>query len=392
MKPSIYKYRNSNHEIIIAIDTRGDFIMENNQYENNGKEQGAKESLTSNHNLDNKFEAYYREVEQLPPAKEKKKATRGFISYLSAFLAGALMIGGLTFTADRLNLFTGNNNTVPYYTYTGNTSHNNAGLVTASSQLTSESSISDVYAASSPAVVKVENYSEPQTSSMDNAQMWQFFGGMPGGQGQRGQASPGQKDGSSQSRSEDGSYLEKDLELSGLGTGFIVDASGYIVTNEHVVSGAKQIKVSIEGYDDPIVATVVNSSSELDIAVLKVETPDGKALPALPIADSDEIKVGEWVLAIGNPYDYDYTLTMGVLSATERPITIQNEEGEAQVYDHMLQTDASINPGNSGGPLLNVAGQVIGMNTAVSSEAQGIGFAIPSNIIVDYLNKTISAS
>lgn len=338
-----------------------------------------------------KFEAYYRELEKLPPIKEKKK--RSFMPFMSAFLAGAIVIGGLSFVADRLNLFTGGGTSQVGSSYVG------AGLTTVS-QSTAVLSPSDVYTSASPAVVKIENYTEPQMSSMfDDPGMWQFFGMGPqagGGQSRGGQyyeQGYGYGDGGADSGSEAEQPQSDDanLQLSGTGTGFIIDKSGYIVTNEHVVSGAKKIKVSVEGLDEQLTATVVSSSAELDIALLKVEVPSGAELTALSFADSDQLVIGDWVMAIGNPYGYDYTLTLGVVSAKERPITIQNESGQEQVYEHMLQTDASINPGNSGGPLLNEAGQVIGMNTAVSAEAQGIGFAIPSNIIVQYLNSVTSA-
>src|SRR5690606_38342844 len=122
-------------------------------------------------------------------------------------------------------------------------------------------------------------------------------------------------------------------------------------------------------------AQVLGTSYELDLAVLRVVNPKGSSFSALKLGDSDESKIGDWVLAIGNPYGFDHTLTTGVLSAKERPITIQDEQGE-HVYELLLQTDASINPGNSGGPLLNDKGELIGINTAVNAEAQGIGFAI----------------
>lgn len=342
-----------------------------------------------------KFEAYYRQLDQLPPLPEKRKKTnRSFLSYMSAFLAGAIMIGGLSFVSDRLNLFTngteGGNGTVSYH-------YNGAGLTTAS-QKTAALSPSDVYAEASPAVVKIETYTVPQVSNMfDDPNMWQFFGGMPqqNYNQSRGGQSDGQANGMDQGQSRDGqqgSSNDQNLQVSGLGTGFIVDEAGYIVTNAHVVAGAEKVEVSITGYDEPMEATVVSSNTEQDIAILKVTTPNGETLPALTLADSDQLVVGDWVMAIGNPYGYDYTLTMGILSSKERPITVQDENGEAQVIEHMLQTDASINPGNSGGPLLNEAGEVIGMNTAVSSEAQGIGFAIPSNIIVDYIQSVATAT
>ena len=346
--------------------------------------------------MDNdQFEAYYKEVAQLPPLKETKKARKrdnkkkdrknGIAVYLSAFLAGALMIGGLACTADRMNLFTGEaSNRTAYYSNTESTSFVEAGIVTASQSKTA-SSTSDVYAATSPSVVKIETYTESQATSMFNdPRMWQYFGEMPRGQNQQDQSTPNQRG----DHSETDSQMDDaaNLQLSGSGTGFVVDASGYIVTNAHVVADAKQVKVSINGYDEAMTATVIGSSSELDIALLKVDVPNGARLPALTLANSDELAIGQWVLAIGNPLGYDSTLTMGIISATERPITIENSEGMPQVFEHMLQTDASINPGNSGGPLLNEAGQVIGMNTAVNSEAQGMGFAIPANIIAEYLN------
>lgn len=346
-----------------------------------------------------KFEAYYRELEKLPPLKETKK--RSFMPFMSAFLAGAIVIGGLSFAADRLNLFTGGG-TSQVGSNSSGSSYVGAGLTTVS-QSTAALSPSDVYTSASPAVVKIENYTEPQMSNMfDDPGMWQFLGMSPqagGGQGRGGQyyeqgyGYDGYGDGGADSGAEAEQPQSDDanLQLSGTGTGFIIDESGYIVTNEHVVSGAKKIKVSVEGLDEPLTAAVVSSSAELDIALLKVEVPAGAELTALSFADSDQLVIGDWVMAIGNPYGYDYTLTLGVVSAKERPITIQNESGQEQVYEHMLQTDASINPGNSGGPLLNEAGQVIGMNTAVSAEAQGIGFAIPSNIIVQYLNSVTSA-
>lgn len=373
---------NFNHNHVNANDN------EHNTDSSNTKSMQQRVQATG----EEKFETYYRELEKLPPIQEKKK--KSLMPVMSAFLAGALMIGGLSFTADRLNLFTGGSNQV---SYSLSSNYAGAGLTTVSHS-TEQLSASEVYAASSSAVVKIENYTEPQMSSMfDDPSMWQFFGGTPqmrGGQydsrtyGYE-DSSKGGTDSGQQQDQQDTS--DENLQLSGSGTGFIIDESGYIVTNEHVVSGAKKIEVSLNGYDEPLTATVVSSSAELDIALLKVETPDGEKLPALSFADSDQLVIGDWVMAIGNPYGYDYTLTLGVISAKERPITIQNESGQAQLYEHMLQTDASINPGNSGGPLLNEAGEVIGMNTAVSAEAQGIGFAIPSNVIVQYIESITSA-
>ena len=159
-----------------------------------------------------------------------------------------------------------------------------------------------------------------------------------------------------------------------LGSGFIISEDGYIVTNNHVVEGADVIRVNLQGSNgksDSIAATLVGSDEETDIALLKVEVKD--SLPFLRFGDSDKLEVGEWLLAIGNPFGLDHTVTAGILSAKGRNI-------RSGPFDNFLQTDASINPGNSGGPLLNMQGEVIGINTAIIASGQGIGFAIPSNM------------
>ncbi len=169
----------------------------------------------------------------------------------------------------------------------------------------------------------------------------------------------------------------------GIGTGFIFDKSGLIITNEHVIHGASDIEVKITGFDKPVKAKVVGSDKELDLAVLKVSV--NKDLPVLKLGDSDKTEVGSWVIAIGNPYGLDHTVTVGVISAKGRPVTISN-----RLYKNLLQTDAAINPGNSGGPLLNTAGEVIGINTAVNASAQGIGFAIPIATVKEVLDDLVN--
>jgi Do/DeqQ family serine protease len=164
-----------------------------------------------------------------------------------------------------------------------------------------------------------------------------------------------------------------------LGSGFLISADGYLLTNQHVIDGAQTIEVTIMGQSKPVAAQVVGSDKDLDLAVLKIN--DGSNLPYLKLGDSDKIRLGDWAIAIGNPYGLDHTVTVGVISAKGRSMTI-----ESRSYRNLLQTDASINPGNSGGPLLDLAGEVIGINTAVNQQAQGIGFAIPSNTVNDVLN------
>ncbi|MCR2807736.1 S1C family serine protease [Paenibacillus soyae] len=330
--------------------------------ETNGEDKKRQSEIT----IAPQFEAYYKEVAASGPVRSKKK--RNAMPMFAAFLAGAVVIGGLTFAADRSNLFTGGSPATETYVDSGAASGGaGAGLTTASFDTADD--IASIYEESSPAVVKIENYAAQQQSQIDP---WfgQFFGNSSrGGRGESSQQTP-----------ESGG----ELTLSGSGTGFFFDKEGYILTNEHVISGASEVKVTVQGYDEPLTAEVLGSSYELDLAVLKVASPDDADFPALELGDSDETRIGDWVLAIGNPYGFDQTLTMGVLSAKERPITIADEQGE-HTYEHLLQTDASINPGNSGGPLLNEDGEVIGINTAVNSEAQGIGFAIPTTTILEVL-------
>jgi Do/DeqQ family serine protease len=154
------------------------------------------------------------------------------------------------------------------------------------------------------------------------------------------------------------------------GSGVIVDPKGYILTNNHVIENAREITVRLSD-SRKFPATLVGRDPKTDLAVLKV---DAKApLPAAELADSDRLRVGQWAIAIGNPFGLDRTVTVGIVSATAR-----NRVGVA-TYENFIQTDASINPGNSGGPLLNLDGKVIGINTAIVAAGQGIGFSIPIN-------------
>jgi serine protease Do len=167
--------------------------------------------------------------------------------------------------------------------------------------------------------------------------------------------------------------VPRSRKISSLGSGFIISPDGYIVTNNHVVEGADTIRVSIGGKhrkEDSLKATVIGADPETDLALLKVK---GDNLPYLKFGDSNVLEVGEWVIAIGSPLGLDHTVTAGIVSAKGRNI-------QSGSYDDFLQTDASINRGNSGGPLLNMNGEVVGINTAIAQRAQGIGFAIPSSL------------
>ncbi|MGB9813066.1 MAG: S1C family serine protease [Thermovenabulum sp.] len=170
-----------------------------------------------------------------------------------------------------------------------------------------------------------------------------------------------------------------------IGSGFIISPDGYILTNEHVISGATEVSVTVKGYDKPFKAQIVGKDFDLDLAVLKINST--KPLPYITMGDSDKMRVGDWVIAIGNPYRLDHTVTVGVISAKGRPITISDKSGKQRVYTNLIQTDAAINPGNSGGPLISLSGEVIGINTAINAEAQGIGFAIPINTVKEVLDE-----
>jgi serine protease Do len=160
-----------------------------------------------------------------------------------------------------------------------------------------------------------------------------------------------------------------------LGSGFIINATGYIVTNNHVVEGASEIKVTLTT-KETLDATLVGRDPKIDLALIKIKSD--KPLPTVPFGDSEALEVGDWVMAIGNPFGLGHTVTTGIVSAKGRIIG-------AGPYDHFIQTDASINPGNSGGPLFNMRGEVIGINTAIVAGGQGIGFAIPSSMAKEVL-------
>ena len=165
--------------------------------------------------------------------------------------------------------------------------------------------------------------------------------------------------------------MPKSFKTRSLGSGFIIDPKGFVVTNNHVVEGAEKIKVILVGGKE-YQATIKGRDPKTDLALIQIVNPPAD-LPFIKMGDSDAIQVGDWVLAVGNPFGLGHTVTQGIISAKGRVIG-------AGPYDNFLQTDASINPGNSGGPLLNLKGEVVGINTAILASGQGIGFATPSNI------------
>ncbi len=164
-----------------------------------------------------------------------------------------------------------------------------------------------------------------------------------------------------------------------LGSGFIINKEGYIVTNDHVVRDAESIQVTLAN-DKVYNARIVGSDQKTDLAVIKIDSREPLQTTAV-LGDSDKLQVGQWAIAIGNPFGLDRTVTVGVISATGR------SGMGIETYEDFIQTDASINPGNSGGPLLNIHGEVVGINTAIVAAGQGIGFAIPVNMAKNVISQ-----
>ena len=171
---------------------------------------------------------------------------------------------------------------------------------------------------------------------------------------------------------------ERNPNSSGTGSGVIVDKRGLIVTNNHVVGDAKEVEVRLSTRHK-FIGQVIGRDPDTDLAIVQVATDHD--LPTVPFGDSSKVRVGQWVLAVGNPFALDRTVTLGVVSGLERDAVRLSR------YEAFIQTDASINPGNSGGPLFNVNGEVIGINTAIINFAQGIGFAIPSNMVLQVVDQ-----
>ncbi|MDH6251989.1 serine protease Do [Chryseobacterium sp. H1D6B] len=216
-----------------------------------------------------------------------------------------------------------------------------------------------------PAVVTIKNYQNRTSSRASDQDLFDFFFGDPMGGG-RGQQKQKQQ--------------APDNMPSGLGSGVIISPDGYIISNNHVVAGANKLEVVLSNKKSYI-ATLVGSDPNTDISLLKIEE---KGLPYLNFANSDNIEVGQWVLAVGNPLGLNSTVTAGIVSAKGRGIGILGGQGKAtNPIESFIQTDAAINPGNSGGALVNVNGDLIGINSAIQSTNgyyQGYGFAIPANL------------
>jgi S1-C subfamily serine protease len=174
-----------------------------------------------------------------------------------------------------------------------------------------------------------------------------------------------------------------------LGSGFVIDKAGHVVTNYHVIEGASKVEVSFSGNDE-MPATVIGRDPSTDIAVLRIKRAQGRALTPLELGNSDAVRVGDAVVAIGNPFGLERTVTAGIVSALQREITAPN----GFAIDRVIQTDAAINHGNSGGPLLNADGRVIGVNSQIESESGGnvgIGFAVPINTVKDVASQLLES-
>ncbi|WBV59608.1 trypsin-like peptidase domain-containing protein [Chryseobacterium camelliae] len=215
-----------------------------------------------------------------------------------------------------------------------------------------------------PAVVTIKNYQSRTTSRASEQDMFDFFFGDPfGGRGQQRQK-----------------QQAPDNMPSGMGSGVIISPDGYIISNNHVVAGANKLEVVLSNKKSYI-ATLVGTDPNTDISLLKIEE---KGLPYLNFANSDNIDVGQWVLAVGNPLGLNSTVTAGIVSAKGRGIGILSSQGKAaNPIESFIQTDAAINPGNSGGALVNTNGDLIGINSAIQSTTgyyQGYGFAVPANL------------
>jgi serine protease Do len=234
----------------------------------------------------------------------------------------------------------------------------------------------DIAKSVSPAVVNIRTESRQRAQDLSD-----FFGG-GGDLFERffGQPNPNPRAPQPQPR-------QRDQLVQAAGTGFIIDKAGYILTNNHVVENATRIVVSLYGEDDDqeYEARVVGRDPLTDSALIELTEKPDHTLPEVKFGDSGQIFPGDWVMAIGNPFGLANTVSVGIISAVERPFPVS--EGRSQ---QVLQTDAAINPGNSGGPLLNLRGEVVGMNTAIISGSQqqgnvGIGFAIPINVVRELL-------
>lgn len=279
---------------------------------------------------------------------------------LLPFAVVGVLSGATTVGVQQYLSHDSNNSDQSYFTKSTNTSF--VGMNTAT--------VGDDFVKASkttvPAVVTIKNYQNRASSRASDQDLFDFFFGDPfGGKGQQ--------------RQKQQQQTPENIP-SGLGSGVIISPDGYIISNNHVVAGANKLEVVLSNKKSYI-ATLVGTDPNTDISLLKIEE---KGLPFLNFANSDNVEVGQWVLAVGNPLGLNSTVTAGIISAKGRGIGILSGQGKAaNPIESFIQTDAAINPGNSGGALVNVNGDLIGINSAISSTNgyyQGYGFAVPANL------------
>lgn len=270
--------------------------------------------------------------------------------------------GATTFGA--INYFGNHNSSSDFnYFHSANSGAKFAGLNT--------SAVGDNFVKASkmtvPAVVSIKNYQDRTAQRGTDQDIFDWFFGNPfGGNGQKGRQQPQQQ------------QIPKNLPSS-MGSGVIISPDGYIITNNHVVTGANKLEVVLSN-KKTYTATLVGTDNNSDIALLKIED---KGLPYLNFGNSDAVEVGQWVLAVGNPLGLNSTVTAGIISAKGRNIDLLGQGGAKNPIEAFLQTDAAINPGNSGGALVDTEGNLIGINSAIQSNTgyyEGYGFAVPSNL------------
>ncbi|MDE6050044.1 MAG: trypsin-like peptidase domain-containing protein, partial [Paramuribaculum sp.] len=209
-------------------------------------------------------------------------------------------------------------------------------------------------------VVSIKSFATPRASQGFSDPFFDFFFGSPG-------------------RQQPQHPQEQKQQPMGLGSGVIISSDGYIVTNNHVIDGAEKLEITLND-NRTFNATVIGADASTDLALIKIEAND---LPIIPFGDSDALKVGEWVLAVGNPFGFTSTVTAGIVSAKARSIS-QATSSRRMGIESYIQTDAAVNPGNSGGALVNLRGELIGINTAIYSQTgnyAGYSFAIPTSIV-----------
>lgn len=275
-----------------------------------------------------------------------------------SFLAGVLLMTGVLIGTQNQAYFSDNRSYASSANDQQNSSleHSNVSNIPVTSQqiypITSNNIIADMVDTVGPAVVRIETTTAPK--GRNNVSPFGF--NFP---------------------------FDQQQESNALGSGFIINKEGYIVTNYHVIEQADSIQVFVSGFEKPFNATIIGKDADLDLAVLKINAQEN--FPFIKMGDSNSIRVGDWSVAIGNPFGLDHTVTVGVISAKSRPLQVGNQK-----FKDLLQTDTSINPGNSGGPLLNLNGEVIGINTAINAQGQGLGFAIPINTVKEVLDDLIN--